>query len=195
MALGQQLAVNEAIAMPRAGGNLFAVNGPPGTGKTTMLRDLIAGFVTERAERLAALTDPADAFLDDPDRWETTPYRRVIHRLRPELTGFELVLASSNNGAVENVTLEIPSSEAVDGHWRELAEGIDYFPALAERAMSAGRSLGRRLGAGRRAARQQQEPQGLRQRGLVDRTTQRGRQPPAAAPGSARPPRQLGGQP
>jgi hypothetical protein len=142
LALGQQLAVNEAIAMPRAGGNLFAVNGPPGTGKTTMLRDLVAGLVTERAERLAALTDPADAFLDDPDRWETTPYRRVIHRLRPELTGFELVLTSSNNGAVENVTLEIPSSEAVDGHWRELAEGIDYFPALAERAMSAGRSSG-----------------------------------------------------
>lgn len=139
LALGQQLAVNEAIAMPSAGGNLFAVNGPPGTGKTTMLRDLVAGLVTERAERLAALIDPADAFLDDPDRWETTPYRRVIHRLRPELTGFELVLASSNNGAVENVTLEIPSSEAVDGHWRELAEGVDYFPALAERAMSAGR--------------------------------------------------------
>jgi hypothetical protein len=142
LALGQQFAVNEAIAMPRAGGSLFAVNGPPGTGKTTMLRDLVAGLVTERAERLAALTDPADAFFDDPDRWETTPYRRVIHRLRPELTGFELVLASSNNGAVENVTLEIPSSEAVDGHWRELAEGIDYFPALAERAMSAGRPSG-----------------------------------------------------
>ena len=52
------------------------------------------------------------------------------------------MLASSNNGAVENVTLEIPSSEAVDGHWRERAEGIDYFPALAERAMSAGRPSG-----------------------------------------------------
>jgi hypothetical protein len=142
LALGQQLAVNEAIAMPRASGNLFAVNGPPGTGKTTMLRDLIAGLVTERAERLAALTDPADAFLDDPDRWETTPYRRVIHRLRPELTGFELVLASSNNGAVENVTGEIPSSEAIDDHWRERVEGIDYFPALAERAMGAGRPSG-----------------------------------------------------
>lgn len=139
LALGQQLAVDEAIAMPRTSGHLFAVNGPPGTGKTTMLRDLVAALVTERAERLAALADPAEAFMDDPDRWETTPYRRVIHRLRPELTGFELVLASSNNGAVENVTLEIPSSEAVDGHWRERAEGIDYFPALAERAMSVGR--------------------------------------------------------
>jgi len=140
LGLGQQLAVDEAAAMPRAGSHLFAVNGPPGTGKTTMLRDLVAALVTERAERLAALADPADAFLDEPDRWEVTPYRRVIHRLRPELTGFELVLASSNNGAVENVTLEIPASEAIDAHWHERAEGIDYFPALGERAIGADRS-------------------------------------------------------
>ena len=105
-----------------------------------MLRDLIAALVTERAERLAALSDPSDAFLEEPYRWETTPYRRVVHRLRPELTGFELVLASSNNGAVENVTLEIPSSEAIDAPWRERAERIDYFPGLAERAMGADRS-------------------------------------------------------
>lgn len=140
LALGQQLAVDEAVAMPRDGGNLFAVNGPPGTGKTTMLRDLIAALVTERAGRLATLAHPSDAFRDEPYRWETKPYRRVVHRLRPELTGFELVLASSNNGAVENVTLEIPSSEAIDAPWREQAEQIDYFSALAERATGAGGS-------------------------------------------------------
>jgi len=52
------------------------------------------------------------------------------------------VLASSNNGAVENVTLEIPSGEAIDPAWREQAQGVDYFPALAERAMSAARGTG-----------------------------------------------------
>jgi hypothetical protein len=143
LALGQQLAVNEAVAMPRGGSHLFAVNGPPGTGKTTMLRDLIAALVTERAERLAELADPWDAFLEEPHRWDTNPYRRVVHRLKPELTGFELVLASSNNGAVENVTLEIPSGQAIDAPWRESAQGIDYFSALAERATRAGRSGGR----------------------------------------------------
>src|SRR5512146_90770 len=143
LALGQQLAVDEAVAMPRTGGHIFAVNGPPGTGKTTMLRDLIAGLVTERAERLAALLDPSDAFIDEPHRWQTKERRRIVHRLRPELTGFELVVASSNNGAVENVTLEIPSAEAIDAPWRERAQAVDYFPALAGRAMGAGPHAGR----------------------------------------------------
>lgn len=135
LALGQQLAVNVAVDPEDPDARLLAVNGPPGTGKTTMLRDLVAALVTERAERLATLRDPAEAFLEEPERWKTTHYQRTVHRLRPELTGFELVVASSNNGAVENVTLEMPSDKAIDAVWRERVQEVDYLSRLAGRAV------------------------------------------------------------
>ncbi|MFD4402564.1 hypothetical protein ACFWPH_07335 [Nocardia sp. NPDC058499] len=60
----QQFAVNNImhkLSAPHARG-LYAVNGPPGTGKTTLLRDLIAAIVVQRAEVLAGLPGPRAAF-------------------------------------------------------------------------------------------------------------------------------------
>jgi hypothetical protein len=127
-ALGQQLAIGEALTM-EAG--LLGVNGPPGTGKTTLVRDLIAAIVVERARRLAELGHPRDAFDGEPFRWRSGDYSRAVHSWRPELTGFEIVIASQNNGAVENVTHDIPGAEAVDPGWRAAAEAADGFAELA----------------------------------------------------------------
>jgi len=129
LALNQQLAVSTAMAMTGAG--LMAVNGPPGTGKTTMLRDLIAALVVERAKRLAALSDPRKAFTREVLHWTVGQRTRQVSEWKPELTGFEMVVASTNNGAVRNVTDEIPAADAIDDSWREGAAAVDYFPEIA----------------------------------------------------------------
>lgn len=36
----------------------------------------------------------------------------------------EIVVASSNNGAVENVTTQIPGAEGIGGQWRAAAEQV-----------------------------------------------------------------------
>jgi hypothetical protein len=120
LTLSQQFSINEifnGLKDPAARG-LYAVNGPPGTGKTTMLRDMIAALVVERAMRLAKLKTARDAFVKSSVGWEVDDgskvYKRSIFPLRSELTGFEIVVASSNNGAVENITLEVPAAKTVD---------------------------------------------------------------------------------
>ena len=130
LALSQQLAVNSAVGLADAG--IMGVNGPPGTGKTTMLRDLIAALMVQRAKQLATLPEPRRAFIGRQLRWKTGQYNRVVSTWRPDLVGFEIVVASSNNGAVQNVTDEIPAADAIAECWREQASALDYFPAVAE---------------------------------------------------------------
>jgi hypothetical protein len=108
LTLLQQAAVN-AIVRDLEHEGLAAVNGPPGTGKTTLLRDLVAHIIVARAEKLAPIENPADGL-------------GAI-----DLMDFAIVVASCNNAAVENVSLELPVREkALDRSvWND--GGLDYF--------------------------------------------------------------------
>ncbi|CUW48815.1 Viral (Superfamily 1) RNA helicase [Novacetimonas hansenii] len=112
LTLLQQAAVN-VITRDLATEGLAAINGPPGTGKTTLLRDLVAQVMITRAEKLADIENPADGVGD------------------LDLMDFAIVVASSNNAAVENISLELPVREkALDKSvWRD--EGLDHFGRTA----------------------------------------------------------------
>lgn len=126
----QQLAVNTTLAKLSSDDGLLGINGPPGTGKTTLLRDLIASIVTSRANVLARLGRASDGFVrDGREEANDGGKKQACFKLDSKLYGFEIVVASSNNGAVENITLELPQRDKIDESWLPEAE---YFSELGE---------------------------------------------------------------
>ncbi|SEH67319.1 DEAD/DEAH box helicase [Magnetospirillum fulvum] len=113
LVLLQQAAVNLARTELRQGG-IVAVNGPPGTGKTTLLRDLVAGCVLDRALAMATFEDPEAAFTPSGEKVAVGDKAFFhLYRLDERLKGHEILVASSNNKAVENVSKELPATKAM----------------------------------------------------------------------------------
>jgi hypothetical protein len=127
LVLLQQAAVNLALQDLKDAG-ILAINGPPGTGKTTLLRDLVAGIVTARAEAMAIFDDPVAAFSHSGKRLKAGSAWLHLYRLDQRLKGFEMLVASSNNKAVENVSVELPDLKAI------AVDALDlrYFKTLSD---------------------------------------------------------------
>ncbi|WP_231944457.1 DEAD/DEAH box helicase [Herbaspirillum seropedicae] len=126
----QQVAVNTILKELGDSAGIVGVNGPPGTGKTTLLRDLIAAVIVRRADAMARFDRPSHMFQENAKEDVTDEDKTIsCFKLKPQLFGFEIVIASSNNGAVENVSLELPQRDKVDELW---LEELDHFADLGE---------------------------------------------------------------
>lgn len=124
--LMQQAAVNQIMSRLGQESGIFSVNGPPGTGKTTLLRDVIAAIIVERACNMVRFDNPADAFGKIKSIGQS-----VINRLADSLTGYGVIIASSNNGAVENISLELPDEKTIPESFRS-HPGAQYLQRVAK---------------------------------------------------------------
>lgn len=122
MSLMQQFAINQIREEVKDGG-VFAVNGPPGTGKTTLLRDLFADNIVQRARILAGLVKADDAFVKEASvvRFKGDSGSVKFRPLIEALTGFEMVVASTNNAAVENISIDLVKRKALSEPWQSTA--------------------------------------------------------------------------
>ena len=102
----QQIAVNIAKENPK---DIFSVNGPPGTGKTTLLKDIIANNIVERASKFCESNHVNDIFKKVVGRDGTSFY----YTIPSDIAVYGMLVLSSNNKAVENITLELPNISSV----------------------------------------------------------------------------------
>lgn len=131
----QQFAVN--VAVSGAYDSLFSVNGPPGTGKTTLLKDIAAANIVEKAAVLARFDSPDDAFekhtLQAPlDNGRISCWYSFTKKMQ-DANLYSMLVVSNNNTAVENISKEWPLQEELlknlDNTDAAVAEIRDLFDA------------------------------------------------------------------
>ena len=86
----QQIAVNIAKENPK---EIFSVNGPPGTGKTTLLKDIIASNIVERAAKFCESNHVNDIFDKVVGRDGTSFY----YTIPSDIAVYGMLVLSSNN--------------------------------------------------------------------------------------------------
>lgn len=125
-ALMQQLAVNYSIGENR--NPFFSVNGPPGTGKTTLLKEIIADTIVKRAIEISKLSNSDDAF-----------YKNIgndisFYKIKESFLPYSILVTSCNNAAVENITKELPEvKKLLEELKKKNKDYSDFFDLSNER--------------------------------------------------------------
>ncbi|RMZ59110.1 hypothetical protein D1632_12605 [Chryseobacterium nematophagum] len=110
----QAAAVNNLFASFEESDGIKGINGPPGTGKTTLLLDVVAEVVVKRAMQIMKLSCD-NLFYKKYEKIEKDEGFAGYFLLHESLINqYGIVVASNNNTAVENITKELPSVKKID---------------------------------------------------------------------------------
>lgn len=119
LSLMQQVAVNLAIGYDDE--KIRSVNGPPGTGKTTLLKDIFAELVVEQANEIIGLKSK------EIKNKVSCLENIEIGKMPKSIADKGILVVSSNNGAVQNIVNELPLISGIDEMFIEELREVDYF--------------------------------------------------------------------
>ena len=118
----QEVTVNLALNEKN---NILSVNGPPGTGKTTLLKDFFADLIVQQAIEICRLSNKE--IKGSIIYWE----KAKLGVLPDKISDKNIVVASSNNGAVQNIVNELPRIDQVSEEFRDKLLETDYFQSIS----------------------------------------------------------------
>src|SRR5699024_2108373 len=114
----QQTAVNVAL---KEDNKIGSVNGPPGTGKTTLLKDIFAELIVKQAKEICSL--------EKKQIEGSVPYWKnaKLGVLSKSISDKNIIVASTNNGAVQNIVEELPKQKEISNEFIDDIIDADYF--------------------------------------------------------------------
>lgn len=147
--LMQQVAINIYGTDNQQDDTIFSVNGPPGTGKTTLLKEIVASNVVNRAIYMCEhYLHADDAFIENiftggDNNGSYDKYTKYYYSFRDKnFTDYGMLVSSCNNAAVENITKELPDGEnlldsiSLDLENEDMQEGFKTIRELFDANLS-----------------------------------------------------------
>lgn len=128
---GQQFAINAAFKTLQYGAGLFAIDSAPDRGKAAVARDIVAVVLVERANRLAQLSLPAQAFIGER-RWETAAGMSAVSIWQESLRGFEIIVTTADDDGAQSM-LEAFAEASDENAPRKHPSANRPFPPIAAR--------------------------------------------------------------